>query len=68
MGAQHPLAQLAPLLAAEREAFQADPEQALALLAVGETPVPEDLDPAELAAMTVVCSTILSSPLSLMLP
>ena len=68
LGAQHPLAQLAPLLAAEREAFQADPEQALALLAVGETPVPEDLDPAELAAMTVVCSTILSSPLSLMLP
>ena len=67
-GADHVLPSLEAFLQSEREAFAADPESASALLGVGDTPLPEDLDPAELAAMTIVCSTILSSDLYLMLP
>ena len=67
-GPNHVLPSLSAFLEREREAFAADPESASALLAVGETPVPEVIDRAELAAMTIVCSTILSSDLYLMLP
>lgn len=55
-------------LDAERAAFKQDPDAAGALLGVGESPVPEDLDPAELAAMTIVCSTVFSSNFYLLLP
>jgi hypothetical protein len=36
------------------------PDDARALLAQGETPPPEDLDAAELAAWTMLGSTVLS--------
>ena len=43
-----------------REKYQADPAAALALLQVGESPRDESLDPGELAAWTIVASTILN--------
>lgn len=67
-GTDHVLPSLSAFLQSEREAFAADPESVSALLGVGDSPTPEDLDHVELAAMTIVCSTVLSSDLYLMLP
>ncbi|MCH2100327.1 MAG: DUF1553 domain-containing protein [Planctomycetes bacterium] len=67
-GPDHILSSLSAFFESEREAFAADLESASALLGVGDTPMPEDIDLAELAAMTIVCSTILSSDLYLLLP
>ena len=51
---------LRDLYAAEQATFEADPEAARDLLAVGEHPRDDQLDPAEAAAMTVVASTIMN--------
>lgn len=53
---------------AEREhtAFAHHPERAEALLAVGATPADDTLPPAEVAALTMVCSTIMSFDETLM--
>ena len=40
--------------------YREDPESAKALLKVGETPVPETMPPAELAAMTAVANVLLN--------
>jgi len=40
--------------------FRKQPEDAAKLLATGETPAPQDADPQELAAWTIVCSQILN--------
>ena len=40
--------------------FRAEPEEAKKLIAIGATPPPPDLDPAELAAWTLVASQILN--------
>lgn len=42
------------------EHYRAKPEAAKALIAVGESPINLDLPPAELAAMSVICSIILN--------
>jgi hypothetical protein len=42
------------------EHYRAHPEAALALISVGESPFHPELPPAELAAMSVVCSIILN--------
>ncbi|MCA8954797.1 MAG: DUF1553 domain-containing protein, partial [Planctomycetes bacterium] len=47
------------LLDAQHEAFRADPAAARALLAVGDKRVGPKVDPAELAAFSTVCSTLL---------
>lgn len=63
-------ADVTPLLAlweSERAAFARDPDAAAALLAVGEAPAADDLDPARHAAMTVVCAALLSSELAVVL-
>ena len=44
----------------EFQKYQVQPEQGRALLAVGEFPPDLSLDQAEVAAMTIVCSTIMS--------
>jgi hypothetical protein len=51
---------LLTLLNREMEAFRANPEAAKELLAVGESPLAKNLNPAELAAWTLVASTILN--------
>ncbi|MBI4601572.1 MAG: PSD1 domain-containing protein [Planctomycetes bacterium] len=51
---------LSGLLEAELAAYRADPQAALKLLSVGEAPRDERLDPAELAAWTMVASAILN--------
>jgi hypothetical protein len=43
-----------------RQQFKKDSEAAAELLATGESPIAEDVDRAELAAWTTVCSTILN--------
>ena len=43
-----------------RQRFLAEPESANQLLAVGESPVHPELKPAEHAAWTLVCSTVLN--------
>jgi hypothetical protein len=40
--------------------FEADPKAAELLLKVGESPVPEDLDPIELSALTAVANVLLN--------
>jgi mono/diheme cytochrome c family protein len=55
------LAVLMDLLADARTAFEAVPEDAEALLAVGHSAQDEELDPVEVAALTVVANTLLSS-------
>ena len=40
--------------------FHQDPSAAKALIAVGEAPVPEKVEPAELAAMTAVANVLLN--------
>ena len=51
---------LRELLEANRAAYRADPQAALKLLQVGEAPRDESLDASELAAWTIVASTILN--------
>lgn len=51
---------LAELLAANREHYQAQPEQAKKLLGVGQAASPAGLDAAEVAAWTAVCRTLLN--------
>jgi hypothetical protein len=51
---------LLELLEANRAAYRADPQAALKLLQVGESPRDERLDAGELAAWTIVASTILN--------
>jgi len=48
------------VLREQQRAYHEQPQVALELLAVGESSRDESLDPAELAAWTVVCSTILN--------
>jgi mono/diheme cytochrome c family protein len=55
------LAVLADLLADARAAFEAAPAEAEALLAVGHSARDAELDPVEVAALTVVANTLLSS-------
>ena len=43
-----------------RQRFATEPERARELIEVGEIRIPTDLDPAALAAWTVVCSTVLN--------
>jgi hypothetical protein len=52
------VAVLGRLLAEQRDAFRGDPAAAKALLAVGESPADPALDPAELAAATVLAEAI----------
>jgi hypothetical protein len=51
---------LAGLYRQSLKRFQAAPEDATALIHVGEAPVPSSADPAELAAMTTVARVILN--------
>jgi hypothetical protein len=51
---------LAQLLRDELAAFRAEPERAAALIAVGERPADAALDPAVLAATTVVAQAVLN--------
>lgn len=51
---------LAELLAANREHYQAELEQAQKLLGVGQAASPASLDAAEIAAWTAVCRTLLN--------
>jgi hypothetical protein len=51
---------LEDLLAKQRENYKADPKAAQALLAVGQSPAPKDVDPAELAAWTAVARVLLN--------
>jgi hypothetical protein len=53
-------AELCALFDAERAAYRADPAAAARLLEVGESPRDARLDRAELAAWTIVASTILN--------
>ncbi|MFM7817870.1 MAG: DUF1553 domain-containing protein, partial [Verrucomicrobiota bacterium] len=43
-----------------RQRFATEPQRARELVEVGEVRIPTDLDPASLAAWTVVCSTVLN--------
>ena len=54
------LAQLQSALMHFRTRYADSPEDAAQLLEVGEAPVPPELDPAELAAWTVIASSILN--------
>jgi hypothetical protein len=51
---------LRTLLKAQRDVYRADAKAALRLLAVGESPRDARLEPAELAAWSMVCSAILN--------
>jgi hypothetical protein len=51
---------LCDVLAAQLEDYRSRPEQATALLAIGESPREETLDPAEHAAWTTIASMILN--------
>ena len=57
---------LSKLADREHATFAQHPERADALLAVGATPADDTLPPAEVAAMTMVCSTIMSFDETLM--
>ncbi len=59
---------LLELLGAQRDAFEAEPEQAAQLLSVGEAPRDESLDPVQTAAWTVLAQTLLSFDASLTTP
>jgi len=54
---QHEVLQL---LHAERQTYRAAPERAQALLAIGESPFPKEIDSSELAAWTVVGNLLLN--------
>ena len=51
---------LVKILERQRAAYEKDPKAALQLLAVGEAPRNVQIHPAELAAWTIVASTILN--------
>ena len=51
---------LADTLAAQRAHYEADPEAAKKAVAVGESPVPNDVAPTELAAYTMIANLILN--------
>tara|TARA_R110002049_G_scaffold27321_3_gene94389 strand:+ start:10432 stop:13647 length:3216 start_codon:yes stop_codon:yes gene_type:complete len=51
---------LMTLLDAERDYFQRHPQQAVELISVGQAPIATDLEAPELAAMTIVCQSILN--------
>lgn len=51
---------LVKFLAAQREAFKAAPEDAKKYNAVGLKPVPDGVDPVELAAWSSVCRVVLN--------
>jgi len=55
------LDKLVETLAANRARYVAAPEEAAKLLAVGMAPRPSDLDPAELAAWTLLANAVLTS-------
>lgn len=55
------LATLESLFASELQKFQDQKPAAKALIGVGESPVDESIDPAELAAWTIIASTILNA-------
>ncbi|MCR9118779.1 MAG: DUF1553 domain-containing protein, partial [bacterium] len=55
------LATLESLFASELQKFQDQKPAAEALIGVGESPVDESIDPAELAAWTIIASTILNA-------
>jgi hypothetical protein len=55
---------LTDLLTEELSGFE--PDEARALIEIGDTPTTDTLDPIRLAAMTVVCSTILNSDAAVM--
>lgn len=57
---------LVRLLHAQAELFRTEPERAKKLLAIGERPYAKDLEPANLAAASVVASTILNLDAALM--
>jgi hypothetical protein len=44
----------------EEGKFDLEPQLARQMLEVGEYPTDRNLDPAEVSAMTIVCSTIMS--------
>ena len=48
-------------LEAYRERYRTAPEDAEALVGIGESPVPSDIDPAELAAWTMLANALLAS-------
>lgn len=54
-------ADLAEALDAYRRRYEAAPDDARALLSVGESPLPADLSPTELAAWTLVANAVLAS-------
>jgi hypothetical protein len=58
-----PVQLLLDLYQSELAHFHANAEATAALLAVGEAPNPEGVDEAQHAALTIVCSTLLSSEL-----
>ena len=43
-----------------RQAYAADPEDAQTLIGTGASPVPDDLDPVELAAWTMLCNQLMN--------
>ena len=55
------LAEMAEVLAEFRERYAAAPDEAAALVDVGEAPVPSSIPPAELAAWTMICNAVLSA-------
>ena len=61
---RYPQEQETEKLQAAREAylkqFEENPKQAQQLLKTGESPVPEDLDPVQLAANTLLCNVLLN--------
>ena len=55
------LARMEGVLGENRKHYSAKPDDAKQLLAVGAAPKPEDLDPADLAAWTLLANAVLSS-------
>ncbi|HAN96866.1 MAG TPA: hypothetical protein DCQ98_05275 [Planctomycetaceae bacterium] len=55
------------LLAAMRQRYAESPQDAAAILSIGEAPVAAEIDPVETAAWSQVAATVLASDLSLML-
>ncbi len=51
---------LQKLFGQQRDFYQAQPDQARALLATGKSPAPSDIDAAQVSALTIVASTIMN--------
>ncbi|MDB6077045.1 MAG: hypothetical protein JWO82_792, partial [Akkermansiaceae bacterium] len=56
---------LSQLFTEQFEEFRKTPDEARKFLAMGSNPIGKDLDPPEMAALTVVCQTILNLDVSL---